>query len=99
MKFKVMYMSNYNGVSIEPVWDNISEEDTPYVDDAIDKISDEVDDTLPSYTYECAKDDWDHQLSKEQEVELRRRALAIVNKYLPEVTLDDVSYEEDCYSS
>ena len=99
MKFTVDYQSNYNGVSISADWDNISELDVPYVDAAIDAISDEASDTLPSYTYECAKDDWEHQLSSEQEVELRRRALKIINKHFPEVTLEDVGFEEDCHST
>jgi len=97
MKFKVEWQSNYNGVSVNPV--GIDDYRTIPEDDItkIDAIGDEAMMTLPEYTYEIASR-WD-DLSGEHIAELKRRALTIINKHYPDVTIDDVSYEEDSFST
>lgn len=96
-KFKVEWQSNYNGVSCMPVGIDdvrtLSEEDVT----KIDAIEDEAMDTLPDYTYEVARR-WE-ELGDEEVGELKRRALAIINKHYPDVTINDVSYEEDSFST
>ena len=97
-KFTVTFATRYNGVYCSPEWDNIPEDETKAIDAVVDLISDEAADELPSFTFEHA-DNWEHDLSDEHIVELRKLALGIINKHLPNVTLDEVGFEYDPYSS
>ena len=97
MKFIVVWQSNYNGVSVHADWDNMDEYEATIVDQHINEIDDEVADTLPSYTYKVASR-WDG-LTDEHISELKRLALVIINKYFPEVTIEDLKYNEDPYST
>lgn len=98
IKFDVTFATRYNGVSVTPNWDNIPEDETDTIDAVCDDIGDEAGDTLPSFTYERANN-WEHELSSEDIVELRKLALKVINKYLPNITLDEVGFEYDFYSS
>jgi hypothetical protein len=96
-KFIVTWASRYNGVHVGPNWDSIPEDEVAAIDAVVDQISDDAEE-LAGYTAEAAGHRWE-EMSDEQIVELKRRALAFVNKYLPNITLDEVGYEEDPYSS
>jgi hypothetical protein len=97
MKFKVTWQSNYNGVSVDPI--GVDDYRTVPEDDItkFDAIGDEAMDTLPDYTYEVAER-WEG-LGVEEITELKRRALTIINKCYPDVTIDDIEYEEDSFST
>lgn len=97
-KFTVTFATRYNGVYVTPNWDNIPKDEKNDVDAVVDYIGDTAADTLPEFTYEHA-DNWEHDLSSEDIVKLRSLALEIINKYLPNVTLDEVGFEYDEYSS
>lgn len=97
-KFTVAFATRYNGVSISPNWDNIPDNESDDIDAVIDDISDDSDDMLSSIEDEHNKE-WDYDLSSDDIMELRKSALAIINKYLPDITLDDVGFKYDNSSS
>ena len=97
-KFTVTFATKYNGVYLTPNWYNIPEDEVAAIDAVVDDIGDEGGDNLPEFTYEHANN-WEHELSDDAIVELRKLALEIINKYLPDITLDEVTFAYDKYST
>ena len=91
--FTVVWQSRYNGIGF--YWDESVEESTDL--EVLETIGEEISMNLPDYTGEVV--DFFGCLPQEEIDELKRRSLTIINKYLPDVKIEEVNYEEDPYSS
>lgn len=89
MRLVLTFQTNYNGISLYPEDDNV------VITPKMQKVFDEVSDTLPSKTYKwCSK--WDTDLTDEQEQELINDAKEIVSPVIPDAK---ITFAYDTFST
>lgn len=92
-KFTLTYATRYNGVSINANHDLVD------VTDEVDGLMDKVGDTFPDYTYKWAMEDWDHQLKKEYIDKLKEMTVELLRPAFADLTVEDIGFEYDEFSS
>jgi len=95
-KFELTYCTRYNGIHVSVNYAAFPDDFD--ITDEQEDIFEQVGD-LAEYTYEWAKDDWEHMLTNEQENKLVEMAADIIRPAFPNVTAADIVFEYDHHSS